>query len=171
MQNGNHWLLHEVRHVPRLSRNLISAGKLGDEGCVVTFNDKNWKVSKGSLVVEKCVKVGSLYLCTSHIVPSTLIISEKNECSGIIVVVEQGEQIAAVDSNTALWRNKLGHMSEKGMKVLHSKKVLPGLKCVNMDFYESCLYGKKKRVSFLKTGKDNKSQKLELVTTDVWGPA
>ena len=32
------WLLHEVRHVPKLSRNLISAGQLGDEGCVVTFN-------------------------------------------------------------------------------------------------------------------------------------
>ena len=40
LQNGNHWLLHEVRHVPRLSMNLISIGKLSDEGCVVTFNYK-----------------------------------------------------------------------------------------------------------------------------------
>ena len=79
LQNGNHWLLHEVKHVPRLSRNLILVGQLGDEGCVVTFNDKNWKVSKGSLVVAKGVKVGTLYLCTGHIVPSTLIILEKNE--------------------------------------------------------------------------------------------
>ena len=81
MYNGNHCQLHEVRHVPRPSRNLISAGKLGDEGCVVTFNDKNWKVSKGSVIVEKGVKVGTLYLCTGHIVPSTLIISDKNEYS------------------------------------------------------------------------------------------
>ena len=88
LQNGNHWLLHEVRHVPRLSRNLILVGKSNDEGCEVTFNDKNWKVSKGSLVVAKGVKVSTLYLCTSHIVPSTLIFLEKNECSGIIVVVE-----------------------------------------------------------------------------------
>ena len=50
------------------------ARKIIDEGCVVTFNDKNWKVSKGSLVVEKVVKVGTLYLCTGHIVPSTLIV-------------------------------------------------------------------------------------------------
>ena len=64
LQNGNHWLLNEVRHVPRLSRNLILAGKLSDKGCVVTFNDKNWKVSKGSLVVEKGAKVGTLYYCT-----------------------------------------------------------------------------------------------------------
>ena len=64
---------------------------MGDEGCVVTFNDKNWKVSKGSLVVENGVKLGTLYLCIGHIVPSTLIVSEKNECSGIGAIVEQGE--------------------------------------------------------------------------------
>ena len=57
------------------------------------------------------------------------------------------------------------------MKVLHSKKVLPCLKCVNMYFYESCVYGKQKRVSFVKTVKENKKEKLELVHTDVWGPA
>lgn len=57
------------------------------------------------------------------------------------------------------------------MKVLHSKKVLQGLKCVNMDFCESCVYGKQKRVSFVKSGKEKKNEKLELVHTDVWGPA
>ena len=115
------------------------------------------------------MKVGTLYLCTGHIVPSTLIVSEENECSGNIDIVEQGEQIAAVDSDTTLWHNRLGHMSEKGMKVLHSKKVLPSLKCVNMDFYKSCMYGKQKRVSFVKARKKNKKEKLELVHTDVWG--
>ena len=54
----------------------------------VTFNDDNWKVSKGSLVVAKGVKVGTLYLCTGHIVPSTLIFLEKHECSGTIAIVE-----------------------------------------------------------------------------------
>ena len=112
---------------------------------VVTFNDKNWKVSKDSLVVAKGVKVGTLYLCKGHIVPSTLIVSEENEYSGRIVVVEKGEQIAVVDSDTTLWHNRLGHMSEKGMKVLHSKKVLPGLKCVNMDFCEICVWKTKEK--------------------------
>ena len=76
-----------------------------------------------------------------------------------------------MDSNTTLWHNRLGHMSEKGMKVLQLKKVLLGLKCVNMDFCESCVYGKQKRVSFVKIGKENKKEKLELVHTDVWGLA
>ena len=57
------------------------------------------------------------------------------------------------------------------MKVLHSKKFFLGLKCVSMDFCEICVYGKQKRVSFVKTGKENKKEKLELVHTDVWGLA
>ena len=61
-------------------------------------------------------------------------------------------------------------MSEKGMKLIHSKKVLPILKCVNMDFYESFVYGKQKRVSFVESGKEKKSERLDLVHTDVWGP-
>ena len=40
-----------------------------------------------------------------------------------------------------------------------------------MDFYESCVYGKQKRVSFVKTGKENKREKLELVHSYIWRPA
>eukprot|EP00253_Pinus_taeda_P019473 PITA_19473 len=52
-QNGNQWLLKEVRHVPDLKKNLISTGQLGGEGCVTTFTDKAWKVTKGALVIAK----------------------------------------------------------------------------------------------------------------------
>ena len=60
-QNGNKWLLKEVRHVPYLKKNLISTGQLGGEGCVTTFTDKTWKVTKGSLVIAKGGKVDILY--------------------------------------------------------------------------------------------------------------
>ena len=68
-----------------------------------------------------------------------------------------------------VWHNRLGHMSEKDMRVLHSKKVLLGLKYVNMDLSESFLYGKQKRVSFVKTRKEKKSERLEIVHVDIWG--
>ena len=94
-------------------------------------------------MVAKGVKVGTLYLCIGHTVPSTLIVTEKGQCSGTVVAVKQVEDhTVVVDSESALWHNRLGHMSAKGMKVLHSNNVLPGLKCVNMDFCESCVYGK-----------------------------
>ena len=47
--------------------------------------------------------------------------------------------------------------------------MLPNLKHVDLRFYENCVYGKWKRVRFLRVGKERKSEKLELVHTDVWG--
>jgi hypothetical protein len=52
-RNGNQWFLKEVRHVPDLRKNLISTGKLASESYVSIFTDKVWKVTKGSLVIEK----------------------------------------------------------------------------------------------------------------------
>jgi 5'-3' exoribonuclease 2 len=39
-----------------------------------------------------------------------------------------------------------------------------------LDFYEHFVYGKHKRVKFLRVRKENKSEKLDLVHIDVWGP-
>jgi hypothetical protein len=52
-KNGNQLLLKEVRHVLDLWKNVISRGKLASEGCISIFTDKAWKVTKGSLVIEK----------------------------------------------------------------------------------------------------------------------
>ena len=97
-QNGNQWLLKEVRHVPDLKKNLISTGQLGGEGCVTTFTDKAWKVTKGALVIAKGEKVGTLYLC-----------------NGISNYVNA---LTSKGADAALWHHRLGHMSEKGMKIL-----------------------------------------------------
>ena len=62
-------------------------------------------------------------------------------------------------------------MSEKRMKLLASKEKFPNLKHVELGLCEDCIYGKQKRVSFSKVGRTPKKEKLELVHTDVWGPA
>ena len=81
------------------------------------------------------------------------------------------DTIAVVDvsTDTSLWHRRLGHMSEKGMKMLLSKGKLPKLKYVDFDICESCILGKQKNVSFLKTGRTPKAKKLELIHTDLWG--
>jgi hypothetical protein len=61
-------------------------------------------------------------------------------------------------------------MSEKGMQILHKRNLLPDLKQIDLDFCEHCVYGKQKRVRFLRVGKEKKNERLELVHTDVWGP-
>ncbi|GJY37053.1 retrovirus-related pol polyprotein from transposon TNT 1-94, partial [Tanacetum coccineum] len=72
--------------------------------------------------------------------------------------------------NVALWHQRLGHMSEKGMKILASKGRIPDLQKVVVGFCEPCVLGKQKKVSFVKSGNTRKLQRLELVHTDVYGP-
>lgn len=48
-----------------------------DEGYIVTFIEKNWNFTKGTLVVDKGVKVDTLYLCACNIVPSILVVPRK----------------------------------------------------------------------------------------------
>ena len=39
LNNGNDWLLKDVRHIPAMKRNLISIGQLGDSGCLSMFGE------------------------------------------------------------------------------------------------------------------------------------
>jgi hypothetical protein len=54
--------------------------------------------------------------------------------------------------------------------ILHKINLFPYLKQIDLDFCEHCVYGNHKRVIFLIVGKDKKSERLDLVHIDVWGP-
>ena len=56
--------------------------------------------------------------------------------------------VASSEADARVWHQRLGHMSEKRMKVMLSKDKEPGLKSVDLDFCEDCVYEKQKRVSF-----------------------
>ena len=147
--SGTSWTLHNVRHIPALKRNLISIGQLDDEGHHTTFGDGAWTVTKGNLVVARGKKQGSLYMAVEE---------------DIVAVAE------AINSSS-LWHQRLGHMSHKGMKLMVKAGKLSNLKHVDVGACEHCILGKQKKVSFSKSGKTSKDEKLELVHTDVWGPA
>ena len=95
-----------------------------------------WKVTKGALVIEKGDMIGTLYLCPHNTNYSISVVSTK---IGI-----------------TLWHHMLDHMSENGMPILHSRKLLLDLKQVSLEFCENCVYGKQKRVIFLKVGKQRR---------------
>ena len=67
-------------------------------------------------------KVGTLYLCKGT-TDSTI-------------------DLASARTYATLWHHRLGHMSEKGMQILQSRKLLPGLKQIDLEFCEHCVYGK-----------------------------
>ena len=57
------------------------------------------------------------------------------------------------------------------MKSLLRSGKLPRLKSVELDFCNDCVMGKLKKITFLKVGKQPKAERIDLVHTDVWGPA
>ncbi|KAE8664704.1 hypothetical protein F3Y22_tig00112738pilonHSYRG00095 [Hibiscus syriacus] len=150
LPNQTTWTLKGVRHIPSLKRNLISIGQLDGEGYSTTFLGCEWKITKGALVIARGKKTGTLYI-TSNL-------------ENIIAVAD-------ADGKSNLWYQRLGHMSEKGIKTLFSKGKLPDLNNIYIGLCKDCIFGKQKKVSFAKIGKTPKAEKLELVHTDVWGPS
>ena len=57
------------------------------------------------------------------------------------------DTIAVVEASTvtSLWHRRLGHISEKWMKMLLLKGKLPELKSIDFDMCESCILGKQKK--------------------------
>ena len=105
-----------------MERKLISTGKLGDSSCLSVFGETWWKITKGSLVIEKGDRVGTLYLCPHN--------------------TDYSISVASTETSAALWHHRLGHMSEKGMQILHSRKLLPDMKQVSLELCENYVYGK-----------------------------
>ena len=108
LPNETTWKLQGVRHVPGLRRNLISVGQLDGEGYCTTFSGHEWKISKGALVVARGKKTGTLYVTSN---------------------LENIVAVADANGKSNLWHQRLGHMSEKGMKTLLSKGKLPERRC------------------------------------------
>ncbi|GJW01707.1 retrovirus-related pol polyprotein from transposon TNT 1-94 [Tanacetum coccineum] len=134
----------------RPKEEVIYVGQLDEEGYHVGFGDQQWKVTKGSLVVARGNKRGSLYMVE---VPS----------DGINVAIDGR-------GNATLWHQRLRHMSENGMKILASKGRIPDLQKAVVGFCELYVLGKQKKVSFVKSRNTRKLKRFELVHTDVYGP-
>jgi len=115
-----------------LKKKLISIGQLDNSGHSILFFLGMWKVSKRAMVLACGKKTDTLYMTTRF--------------ADIIVSIE-------AENQAQLWHCRLGHMSQKGMKILQSKGKLPKSKNVDLDICESCIPGKQKKLSFLKVGK------------------
>ena len=78
-----------------MKRNLISKGHLGDGDCLSTFGETWWKVTKGSMVIAKGDRIGTLYLCPHN--------------------TDYSISIDFIEIGVALCHHRLGHIGEKGM--------------------------------------------------------
>ena len=124
LNNGNEWMLKDVRHIPVMKRNMISTGKLGDSSCLSTFGKMWWKITRGVHVISKRDRIGMLYLCPHN--------------------TDYSISVASTKIGAAFWHHRLSHMSKNGMQILQSRKLLSYMKHVNLEFCENYVYGKHK---------------------------
>ncbi|KAK9005847.1 hypothetical protein V6N11_043267 [Hibiscus sabdariffa] len=148
--NSTKLILKDVRHAPDIRLNLISAGKLDDEGFCNTFDDGQWKLTKGSLVVARGKKSSNLYLMQASTSRDTV-------------------NVTVSDSSTELWHKRLSHMRGNWLNCLAKRNQLSRLKNAILKNFAHCLVGKQIRVSFRSRPPHRKSELLELVHSDVCG--
>ena len=66
MSIGCKLVLKDVRHVPKVRLNVISAGRLDDEGYTGSIRNGVMMLNKGSLIVGRALKINTLYLMHAH---------------------------------------------------------------------------------------------------------
>ena len=153
MFDGTNKILTDVRHVPELRKNLISLGVLDTNGYKTFMQGGVMKFYKGILLVMKEKKVGNIFQ-----------LEGRTELDYASTVFEN-------DSNSIrLWHPRLGCMSERGLKILSDRKLLPSLKYSKLDFCKHCLFGKQSKQKF-KTGNHTSKGILDYIHSDVWGPS
>ena len=60
--NGtNELVLHNVRYVPGIKKSLLSVGQMDMHGYSILFERGSWKMTKGSRLIVKGTKKGTLY--------------------------------------------------------------------------------------------------------------
>ncbi|KZV30316.1 hypothetical protein F511_28209 [Dorcoceras hygrometricum] len=134
----------------------ISCAALEDEGLEGRWGNGCMKIIKGSLVLFKAVKLNNLYVCHANSV-----------CSKASVNSVQNDV-------TDLWHRILGHMSSRGLEILHKQGCFGTDKLSCVPFCDSCIYGKQHRVNFpaLPRSKQSVSSEiLDYIHADVWRPS
>jgi hypothetical protein len=127
MHDGIVRTLADVRHIPSISKNLISLSTLDGKWYKYSGGDGVLKVSKGSLIVTKG-ELKSPNLCHLH---GTTI-------TGDAAVISNS--VSNSDA-TNLWHMRLGHMSEQGMHELCKRGLLDEHSISKLRFCEHCVFG------------------------------
>ena len=119
---GYRMVLRDVHNVPKVRLNMISIGRLDDEGYMGSIRNDTLKFCKGNLIVAQAQKTNTLYVMHARL------------C--------QEEANVTADTVGELWHKRLCHMSKKGMRKLGVDDRIPVVKNVHLDKCTDCLAGK-----------------------------
>jgi hypothetical protein len=146
---GSTIILHDVRHVPQLTRSLILVGELDEPGFRTNFSSGGWSLQKGNLLLARGPRIHFLYL--------------------LYVTLKEGDLFVMDIPVSSLWHGRLDHLSKTGITYLSKAGYIPKLSFSDHQFYEHCQYGKQVATPHL-TSARRESSPLDLVHSDIFGP-
>ena len=109
---------------------------MDDAGVKTVFKKDACKMVRGALVLMQGVRTRALYKLQG----STVI----DGCNSSGVPEGGSENLAVSRENTMLWHQRLGHIGEKVLRILHGNGMVEGMSNSSLDFNfcEHCVYGK-----------------------------
>ena len=156
MHDGIVRTLTDVRHIPSMSKKLISLSTLDTKGYKYSDGDRVLKVSKGSLIVMK-VELKSLNLYHLH---GTTI-------TGDATIIYNSPSNSDATNH---WHMRLEQMSEQGLHELCKRGLLDEHSISKLNFYAHCVFGKHRRLSFNNSTHKSKGI-LDYVHSYLWRPS
>jgi hypothetical protein len=116
--SGSTIVLHDVRHVPELTRPHISVGQLDEVGFRTNFSSGGWSLHKGNLLLARGPRIHFLY--------------------PLYVMLKEGDLFVVDIPVSLLWHGRLGHLSKPGITYLSKAGYILKLSFSDHQFCEHC---------------------------------
>ena len=103
------------------------------------FEKDACKMVQGALVLMQGVRTGTLYKLQG--------ITVIYGCNSFVFPESGAESLAISGEKTMLWHQRLRHIREKGLRILHRNGMVEGMSncSLDFDFCEHCVYGKDRK--------------------------
>ena len=154
-KDGDILRLLNVLYVPDLAANILSLGRLDEEGCHMTMVGGKLTIfdRNGRLDPEVQRSEGRLYLLKINVVDQCLVTTEDS-------------------SENWLWHSRFGHINFHSLQEMSKRKLVKGLPLISAPDHvcRSCMAGKHHRSPFPQASHFRAMKPLELVYMDICGP-
>ncbi|KAD4179844.1 hypothetical protein E3N88_28435 [Mikania micrantha] len=158
LPSGLYLKLNNVCYVPSLTRNIISAARLHEQGFTFGFHEGNILTFKSNVMYFEARPHNGIYEVDIH-----------GSCSDNSIYALNTKRLKTNFNQTYLWHCRLGHINKKRMSKLQTDGILKPTGSESFDICESCLCGKMTKAPFTGIG-GRASDLLGLIHTDVCGP-
>ncbi|KAD4385131.1 hypothetical protein E3N88_25299 [Mikania micrantha] len=157
LPSGLYLKLNNVCYVPSLTRNIISAARMYEQGFTFGFHEGNILTFKSNVMYFEARPHNGIYEVDIH-----------GSCSDNSIYALNTKRLKTNFNQTYLWHCRLGHINKKRMSKLQTDGILKPTGSESFDICESCLCGKMTKAPFTGIG-GRASDLLGLIHTDVCG--